>query len=93
MKCVSEERSSCCYIHLVHFVDLLLVETHPRFLDTHHVSGDHAHEVVEPTVEPDLQPSVSAPSAPQPANLQTTGAVLVLTSVIIYAAYSTYVSA
>ena len=52
-----------------------------------------AHEVVEPTVEPDLQPSVSAPSAPQPANLQTTGAVLVLTSVIIYAAYSTYVSA
>lgn len=55
-----------------------------------------AHDVVPPTLEPDLQPmqSVSAPvSAPEPANLQTTGAALVLTGVVLYAAYSTYASA
>ena len=55
-----------------------------------------AHDVVAPTLEPDLQPmqSVSAPlSAPEPANLQTTGAALVLTGVVLYAAYSSYASA
>ena len=52
-----------------------------------------AHDVVPPTLEPDLQPMQSVSAPLQSANLQTTGAALVLTGVVLYAAYSTYASA
>ena len=52
-----------------------------------------AHDVVPPTLEPDLRMIQQFPSAPQSSSATQRVAAVVLTSVLLYAAYSAYVSA